>query len=241
MSKNELIPVETQDKIEKALEFFHSLREVKFTNDEEYERGLELCKSVKSHIKEIDSDRKTLVQPYNDKVKDINGECNGVINKLKNAENVLKNGMGKYFQEKEQKRIAEQKRLNAEAEERRRQEEERARKEREKEDKYRDAGREEMADKAAARAETAETISSSITAPIVENTAKGKGASFKTVYVVEVFDKAKAVEACLTSNVLLPYIDINVKGLERLALTMKGQLSIDGIRIREDRQVSIRR
>lgn len=240
MSENQLIPVATKEKIEKALEFFYSLKEVKFTTDQEYENGVELCKSVKSHIKEIDKDRISLVKPYNEKVSSINGECNGVINKLKNAENVLKNGMSKYFQEKERKRIEEQKRLEAEAEKRRKQEEEKARREAAKEEQYREEGRDEMADNAKARAETSQSVAENITAPIVTNSAKMSGTSYRKTYKVTVVDKRAAALAMINNDILITYVYIDEKGLQRLASAQKGNLSINGIRITEDFNVSLR-
>ena len=241
MSENELNPVETQKTLDEALEFFNSLKEVKFTNDEEYENGVQLCKEVKGYIKLIEDDRKKLVKPLNDKVKGINSPCKDVTGKLENAERVLKNGMAKYFREKEQKRIAEQKRLEAEAEERRRQEAARAERERAKSQAYRENGRDEMADKAEARAETAESIASTVVAPIVNNTAKVKGTSFTVKYkVAGITDKTSAVMHCLKNDVLANYIQIDIKGIERLANIQKGNLQIPGIQIVEDTQVSMR-
>lgn len=240
MSETSLIPVETKEKIEKALAFFHSLKEVKFSNDQEYENGVELCRSIKQHIKVIDDDRKVIVKPFNDQLGEINGECNGVIKKLQNAEAVIKSGMGQYYQAKERKRIEDQRKLDAEVEERRRQEAERVRKEQEKAETYRDQGREEMADKAQARAETAATIASTVTAPIVQNSAKGSGTTFKKVYKVAVVDQKKAVEAMLMNDILFQYVSIDIKGIERLVNAQKGRIEIDGIKITEDVQVGMR-
>ncbi|MDD5060697.1 MAG: hypothetical protein PHN44_00230 [Candidatus Marinimicrobia bacterium] len=240
MSEKSLIPVETKEKIEKALEFFYTLKEVKFSNDQEYENGVELCRAIKQHIKVIDDDRKIIVKPLNDQVGEINGECNGVINKLKNAESVIKRGMGEYFAAKERRRIEDQRRLEAEAEERRRQEEEKARKEKQKAEAYRDQGRDEMADKAEARAETAASIASTVTAPIVENTAKVSGTTFKKVFKISVVDKKPAVESMLMNDILLQYISIDEKGLTRLVNAQKGNIEIPGIRITEDVQVGMR-
>lgn len=240
MSETSLIPVETKEKIEKALEFFNSLKSVSFNNDQEYENGVELCKSIKQHINTIDSDRKELVKPLNDQVGEINGECNGVIKKLQNAESVIKRGMGDYYAEKERRRIEDQRRLEAEAEERRRQEEEKARKEQQKAEAYREQGREEMAQKAEARAETAASIASTVTAPIVENTAKVNGTSFKKVYKATITNAKDAVQACLMNDILFQYVSIDLKGIEKLAGTQKGMLNIPGIFIKEEFQVGIR-
>jgi len=240
MSEKSLIPVETKEKIEKALEFFYTLKEVKFSNDQEYENGVELYRAIKQHIKVIDDDRKIIVKPLNDQVGEINGECNGVIRKLQNAETVIKSGMGQYYQAKERKRIEDQRKLDAEVEERRRQEAEKAFKEQEKADSYREKGRDKMADKAEARSATAEAIASSIVAPIVQNTAKVSGTTFKKVFKISVVDKKPAVESMLMNDILLQYISIDEKGLTRLVNAQKGNIEIPGIRITEDVQVGMR-
>lgn len=240
MKEASLIPAKTQNLLDEALEFFHSMKDVKFENDEQYDNGVELCKKVKTHLKNIEIDRKNLVKPFNDKLKLINSSCKHVTSKLENAERVLKNGMSKYFQIREQKRIAEQKRLEAEAEERRRQEQERARREAEKVEKYRKEGRNEMADRAEARKETAETISETITAPIVNNSAKVAGTSFKTVYRVNVKNKVDAIRNMVMNPILLGFIEINITGLEKAITALKGNIVIPGIEIIKDQQVSIR-
>jgi len=240
MSERSLIPIETKRKIEKALEFFNSLKQVKFSNDQEYGNGVGLCKSVKEHINVIEADRKLLVKPFNDQVTEINGECNGVIKKLQNAESVIKKGMAEYFATNERKRIEEQRKFEAEAEERRRQEVEKARKEAEKADRYHEQGREEMAEMAKARAETAAFIASNIVAPIAQNTAEAKGVSFTKKYKVNIIDLKKAVQACLNSNILSSYVNLDVAGIQRLANAQKGQISIDGLQITEDFQVGMR-
>lgn len=236
----ELIPVSTREKLEKALEFFNSLKEVKFTNQKEYDKGVELCKKIKSHIKEIEVDRRGLVKPYNDKVSEINKECKGVTSKLENGERVIKNGMNHFFQEQERKRIEHQRKLEAEAEAKRKAEEERARREAEKANQYREQGRDEMADKAEARAETAQTVADTIVAPIVENQAKTQGVSYKTVYKVIVEDEDRAILACVGNPVLRQYVSLDVKGLERVAQALKGGFECDGIRVVEDKQVIVR-
>lgn len=235
-----LIPVEKQEKIQKALEFFTSLREIKFTNQAEYDRGTELCKQIKAEIKTLEDDRTALVKPFNEKVNVINGTYKDVRSKLENAERVLKSGMSAFFQEQERKRIEAQKKLEAEAEAKRKAEEERAEKERQKAEQYRAEGREDMAAKAEARAETAEAVASTTVAPVVQNTAKVQGVTYKTVYKVIVEDQARAIVFCATNPMLSQYVTLDVKGLERVALAMKGKLTCEGLKVIEDKQVVVR-
>ena len=236
-----LIPVETQNKLDQALEFFNSLREIKFTNQQEYERGTEKLSEIKGIINGIESDRKELVKPFNQKVKVINNAVKDVREKLENAEKVIKRGMSDYYIAEQRRQQEEQRRLEAEAEERRRREEEKARKEQEKADAYREQGRDEMADKAEARAQTSQEIADTLVAPVVENKAKQSGTSFTTVYRVEVTDSQKAISALTSNPLLAKYVTIDVKGVERLVAAQKGELSIDGIRIIKDVRVSQRR
>lgn len=234
-----LVPIEAKEQIESAVDFIESIADVKFTNDEEYQNGVELIKAIKKHIKELEGKRKELVKPLNDDVKTINSEFD-VVKMLQGKERIIKNSMSKYFQIKEQKRIEEQRKQEAEAEEKRRKEEERARKEREKEESYRREGKEELADKAAARAETHESVASSTVAPIVNDTTKTKGVSYTTSYMAEIINKKQAIEECLKKDILLLHVSINLKGIEAVAKTMKGLLKIGGIRITEYKRPSVK-
>ena len=84
-------------------------------------------------------------------------------------------------------------------------------------------------------------ISETVVAPIVENTAKVKGTSYRTVYKVhEISNKVEAVVFCINSPMLAGYISIDTKGIERLVNAQKGNLEIPGIKIIEDTQVSLR-
>lgn len=235
-----LIPTKTREKLDKALDYFNSLRSIKFTNQKEYETGDYVLSEIKGYINSIESDRKDLVKPLNDKVKSINDAVKVVREKLENAERVIKRGMSDYYVAERRRQQEEQRRLEAEAEERRRREEEKARKEREKEEAYREQGRDELADKAAARAQTSEEIADTHTAPIVENKAKLSGTSFITGYSVEVTDKHKAINSLSSNPFLTDYLTIDVKGLEKLVSAKKGDITIDGIKIIENIRVSKR-
>ena len=235
----ELIPMETREKIEKALEFLESIEHVEFTKQKEYDYGVEICKSIKNNINELEKKRKELATPHYNKFKEINSEFD-VIKMLQDTEKIFKNGMNQFFQEQERKRIEHQRKLDAEAEAKRRQEEERARREAEKAEMYREKGRDEMAAKAEARAETAQTVADTIVAPVVENQAKTSGVSYKTVYKISVEDENKAILACVGNPVLRQYVSLDVPGLQRLAQAQKGRFECDGIRVIEDKQVTVR-
>lgn len=240
MSENSLIPTELKEKIEEAMIFFFSLREISFSNDEEYENGTEKCRQAKDFINIIEKRRKELILPFEKEIEKINNPCLDVVKKLKTSECVMKEGMAEYFKQKERSRLESQLKLEAEANERRRQETEKVRKETEKANAYREQGRNEMADKAEARAATAAIMVHSIVPAIVENGARTKGTTFTKKWEVNIFDLKKAVRFCIDNDILSRYVTLDMRGLQKLVNAQKGQILIDGIKIIEDFQVGVK-
>ena len=236
-----LIPVEKQDRLEKALEFCQSLKEVKINTQEQYDNAVALCKQVKSGITSLEADRKELVKPYKDKSKKIDTEYKSVRDDLENAERVLKGGMGVFYRAQEAKRLEDQRKREAEAEEARRKAEAKAEAERLKAEKYAAEGRAEMAEKAEARAQTAEATASTITAPVVENTAKASGVSYRTVYKVSVINHQRAIGSLSKNEMFHQYLSIDISGLEKVVNASKGKLALpDGLLVTEDVVSSVR-
>ena len=234
-----LIPKKTLNLVQEALDFFGGLVEIKIKNDSENKIALEICKKIKQRYNTLETKRKELVKPYNDKVKRINGELKPTIEKLKNGETQFKSAMQIFDHEQEQKRLEDQRKLEAETEEKRRKEAEAARKEREKEEKYLRQGREEMADKAAARASTHEEVAvNTITPEIVR--AKPKGLSYRLKYQCRIGDLKAAVMHCLDDPQLKTHISVDLKSIEKLAESTKGAFKIPGIFYYETRITSVR-
>lgn len=98
------VPAKIEKRIMEALEFCESLRQVSFETQEHYDNGVEICKQVKQFIKILDEDRKALVQPLNEKVSGINAVFKDPLAKLKNAEQVLKDGMTDFFRREEMRK-----------------------------------------------------------------------------------------------------------------------------------------
>lgn len=98
------VPGKMEKRITEALEFCESLRQVSFETQEHYDKGVEICKQVKQFIKILDEDRKALVQPLNEKVTNINAVFKDPLAKLKNAEQVLKEGMTDFFRREEMRK-----------------------------------------------------------------------------------------------------------------------------------------
>lgn len=236
----DLIPLESQSKLEEAMEFFNSLREIKITNNQEYGNAGDMLIQIKSTINDIEADRKNIVSPFDKKVRAINAHYKLYRDKLENAESVLKRARQAFYAEQEKKRIEEQKKLEAEAEAKRKAAEEKAEAERRKAAEYEAQGRADMAAKAMARAETAESVAVNTVAPIVEKTDAGKGSSMREVFKLIVEDPVTAKRECLNNPVLCDYISLDVKGLERLANTSKGRIQIPGCRIIKEYSEAVR-
>jgi hypothetical protein len=243
---SELIPQDKVSKLAESLKLLDSIESVEIKTQDQYENAAEVQKSIKKSIKELEKDRKDIVKPFNDKVKMVNVKYKEVTNKLDNGANKIGNALSVYYQE--QKRIADEKqrKLEAEAEEKRRKAEDAAKKEQEKADKYRDEGRDEMAAKAEARAETKIDEAATTVAQEVK-VEKPKGLSFRTDYDIKIEDMSLAVQSILSNEFLEDLIlqDDKIKdqlesSLKKIAKTKKGNLKIKGVKVTE-KQVPITR
>ena len=235
----ELIPLSSKNLIEEAVKFLGDIQEIKIENDQQYNNALELCKSIKSKANGLEKDRKVIVAPLNQDVKTINAEYKSVTLKLDNAERRIKSAASVYWSEKERKRLEEQRKRDAEAEEQKRKAEEAARKEMEKEQSYREQGRDDMADKAAARAETHIDRATNTVALEVEKM-KVSGVHYRTDYEVQVLDKRAAVNDLMASNNFSEHVIIDVKAIAKVAKAFKGKLNIDGLKIIEKKTPVVR-
>lgn len=226
-----LIPQDIRTAMQNELEFYESIKGLKITNEQEYKLAADRIANLKKSIKVLEEQKKSITQEWADKKKFVDSEFKTVIDKLENGVTYFNKAMGAYFQE--QRRIAAEKqaKLDAEAAEKRRKADEAARKELEKANQYRSEGRENMAQKAEARAETNIDIAANTVAPVVE-VEKPKGTSYRVTYIAEVKDKKTAVSACFKNSLLEPAILIDVKVLEKIKKIQPG-LTIDGIEFRE--------
>jgi hypothetical protein len=226
----DLIPLEAHDKIKDVFSFLNSIVEIKIDSEDQYKKAGEHLVDIKRSYNELEVMRKEVVKPLNDKVSGVNGYFKEYTEKLVKAEQTFKNGRLVWFTEQERKRIEEQKKLEAEAAEERRKAEEKAEAERIKAEAYREKGREDLADKAEARAETAETIAVNTVAQVVEKIDTGKS-SMREVYKVEIQDQKSALMAIANNAALSCFLKIDIAGLEKFANVTKGNLVIDGVRV----------
>jgi hypothetical protein len=239
---NALIPVEKLAKIESAqqmvFEFLRDVESLKITTPEENENASEICKKIKKAVKELEEDRIAIVKPLKDQTTKVDTHYRQIKVILDNGEAVFKRAMAGYFEECERKRIEAQRIIDAEIEAKRKIEEEKALKELEKAETYKAQGREDMAEKAEARAETAMNIAANTTARIVTNQAKVAGVGFKKEWRIKIVDAKAAKIKCSSEDMLTNYVELDIKGLEKLANTMKRALKIDGLEFYEETRCS---
>jgi hypothetical protein len=234
-----LISVETVEKMKKSLEMLGGLESLAISNQSEYENAAEFQKQVKKAIKDIDGDRTATVKPLNDQVKAVNEKFKEVTERLENGAKKISFAMSKFFAEEEAKREAERKRLAIIAEEARRKTEEAAQKELEKAEAYRAQGREDMAEKAEARAEEKASMAAAVVAPEVE-IMKTKGISYRTDYDVEITDKNAAIRELLLSPITAVAVEIDMASLKSLIKASQGKITLPGIKITEKKVQVVR-
>jgi uncharacterized membrane-anchored protein YhcB (DUF1043 family) len=242
MSKEQvkdLIPIDVHDECKNVIDYLNSIVEFKIETPEQYENAGNILVEIKRKLNELETKRKDIVKPFNDKVKLVNEYIKQYTTKLENAESTFKKSRTTWFAEQERKRIEAQRKAEAEAAEERRKAEEKANAERAKAESYREQGRDDLADKAEARAETAETIALNTVAPVIEAINTGKS-SMKKVWRIEVINKQKATEAIASNAALSCFLQIDIKGLEKFANVTKGNLVIEGCRVYEDYVESVR-
>jgi hypothetical protein len=232
MENKGLIPEDKLAKISEFLGFAGGLRDIKVASQDEYNNVVELCKKIKGMVNTLENDRKELVAPYKSITKEIDEKYREVRVQLENGEGVARRAMGVWYNKQEHKRIAAQRKAEAEAAEQRRAAAERAAMEAAKAEAYREQGREDMAEKAEARAEVAQVEAVSVVAPVIENKAKTDGISYRTTYKVVVDDMAKAVRGLAASEMLSKFLTIDTRAIERAVQGWGGDLALpDGLRV----------
>ena len=239
--EKQLIPIESQNLIQEALDYLGSIEKITITDDTEYNNVIAMCKDVKKKSKALDKERKSLTDPLFKKQKEIKAEFDVAINKLNSFESASKKAASVYYRKQEQLRIEQQQKLEAEAEERRRKAEEKAKKEQDKVEKYESEGKQHLADKAQSRAEAAQAEAVQTVAPVIE-TKKVSGTSFKTKFVVDEnkVDKEAFVKFCLDNPNYMQYLIIDTKSLNKFAQATKGSIPLPGLNYKEITEMAVR-
>ena len=207
----ELIPVESQQLITETLNFCKDIAEITINNAQEYVNASEFTKKVQIYLKNLDNDRKKLVKPYNDTVKDVNNAYKEPLDALKNIRIRLRNATKGYDKKLEDDK-REKQRIADETAEKERQ---RLLKESKKE------GQEDL-----------EKVAEKITTPVVkvEEIPKIEGRHFKRYWTAEVIDKKAFVQWCI-ANGELQYVEIDTRALDKIAQATEGKVEFPGIKI----------
>ena len=240
-TENNLIPADNLNAIKAAIEFVASLESITIETEEQYNNAVSLLKTVKSSLNGLDADRKELGEPYHKAKTEIDGTYKPVLDSLKNGETVVKKAMGVWATNQEQIRAEQQRQLELKAQEERDKLEAKAEAERKKAADYEAQGRTDLAEKAYARAETAEDKASITVATAVEDTTKTAGISYSVDYELEITDFHSVLKFCSENEFYQHLIELKVSELKKIVKRFKGKCPVPGIKVIEKKTVAVRK
>lgn len=192
---------------------------INITNAEQYQGAALFLKEIKTGQKKIKEYWRPLREGANSEWKLIVGKEKDMLNPLNQGEILTKNKMLTYKNTEEEKRKAEERRLQAEADER-------ARREREKLLKHASKL------KTLEKQEEYQQMADEVEVPVVtvqSEVPKIKGQSFKKIWKGKVVDKKAFLEFVLKDDNLLYLVEVGMVNLNNLAHRTKGEGSYPGI------------
>jgi len=193
-------------------------------NAQQYSGAAEFLKMLKDAQKKVKEYFEPMKTNAYQAWKEICAKENQMLDPLGKAEAEVKTKMLTFQREEEERRIAEQRRLQAIADEKARKERERLQKEAEK------LKTPELKEKRMAEAE-------SVIAPVIQvqpETPKIDGISTRSIWKAEVISKIDFVKAAINDQNLLALLEIDLAKLNKIAQATKGQISYPGIRFYEE-------
>lgn len=225
----DLIPVQSKELVQNALDFCSSVTEIAITTEDEYLSNCELTKKVAGYSKKVEQQRKAIVGPLNAEVKRINAYFYSARDPLKNLDEKLRKSLVDYTKAQKQKRLEAQRKAEAEAEKQRLKLAAQAEKDEEKSQEAAENGdiakAEDLHLRSTVRRDMAEDI---VPVVIPKAIPKVKGISYRTDWSAKITDKKKFIEYCLQNN-QLHYLDINMKILNAFAKTVKDTVELPGV------------
>jgi hypothetical protein len=195
------------------------------SNPVQYEGAADFLKDLKSAQKKVTDFFAPLKKKAHETWKAITTKEGEVLNPLQNSEAMIKNKMIVFQKVEEEKRIAEQRRLQAEAEEQARKERERLQKQAEK------LKTPELKEQRLQEAEEVEVAVITVQSEVPEV----KGISYRKIWKAEITDKPEFVRAALKNATLMSFIHIDATQMNKLATMTKGEISYPGIRFYEEK------
>ncbi len=216
---------ETENLPEKTLELMASAERdysrattLVVTTQPEYEAAGVFIAMLKDYARNLEKDRKSIVDPINQSVKKINARYKPKSDAIDTAIEQVNAKMVAYY------RAEEKKRLQAEAEAA-----EAARKEKERlEARAAKAEASGKVEKAAVLAQAAEMINTNPIAPVTEK--QTAQTTMVTTYSARVYDLLSLVEAVAAGKAPLAYIEANMSALNSAARSQKETLNVPGVK-----------
>lgn len=196
-------------------------------NNVDFEKAAEFAKTAKAMHKSLEAYRKSLTKPIDALKKFIMDVFREPLAKLEHIETVIKEGMKKYLDEQERKRIA----LQAEQEEKTRKEAEKLRK------KAATAEKNNKPELANAFNELADDIPTPV---VVANAPKVAGVSAPKRYYAEVVDVIKLLKAIIAGKVPLSVIKVDMTILNKQATTFGTELNYPGVVVKTKTTIAMR-
>jgi len=193
-------------------------------NAEQYGTAADFLKMVKEAQKKVKEYFEPMKTNAHQAWKEICNKENRMLDPLGKAESEVKTKMLTYQRIEEEKRQAEQRRLQAIADEKARKERERLEKEAAK------LKTPELREQRLAEAET-------VIAPVIQvqtETPKVAGISTRKIWKSEVVSKIDFVKAAATDPNILALLEIDVAKLNKIAQATKGQIQYPGVRFYEE-------
>jgi hypothetical protein len=227
MSENIVIPQETDKRITRAEAWANALVIKTPEQDAEASQNIKALKTIKNSIMEFFRPSKESAAATH---KAIVANEKLFTDKLDGVERIAKQKILAYREEQERIRLAEQARLQAEADEKARREREALEK---KAAKYKTEEKKQAALEQAAM----------VTAPVVnvESKIQDTASSIRKTWKGEVVDKVALIQAAATGNaVALSMIEINEAAVNSFARSCKGQIAVAGVKFFEEKSLSTR-
>lgn len=192
---------------------------------EQYDGAADILHNVKSQIKQLDDLRKSMTRPIDDAKKAVMDAFRPKETQLKQIETSLKNGITRFAQEEERKRLALEAKLRDQQAREQARLEERARK----------------AEEAGNEAKAEEILSRIPAVPVVvAGSVRPEGIGMRTTWKAEVVDFHALVKAAAEDPTYLAYLKPDEQALNAAARALKKAGRVAGVRFFSEQGVTAR-
>lgn len=205
---------------EKALAELAQAQAITISSNQEYEDAGNILKQVKNRQRELEAQQKGTTAPINEALKKVRELFRGPLDKLSQAEQIIKRGMADWYR-KEQQRIADERRAAAEA----------ARKEQERLARRAEKAAEKGQDD---KAMELQMQAAHVAPPVVQAEApKAAGVAVRARWTAEVVDKMALIRAVAEGKASPDLLEPNTKEIGQRARALKSEFNVPGITVRK--------